>query len=148
MPAVGGGVTLAPLHNPPALQAIHWLGRWQPGLDQWACFDTAFHASLPPEAATYAHTGRVAAARPPARRLPWPQPPARGRGHALPAPDQCSPGAGSSLAASRDCRSVDTTMGFTPLEGLVMASRSGSVDPGCCCTCSAKGSAWRSSIRG
>jgi acetate kinase len=42
----------------------------------------------------------------------------------------CHPGAGASLAAVLDGRSVDTTMGFTPLDGLVMATRSGSVDPG------------------
>jgi acetate kinase len=48
----------------------------------------------------------------------------------------CHLGAGASLCAVRNGASVDTTMGFTPLEGLVMATRSGSVDPGCCCGCS------------
>ena len=47
----------------------------------------------------------------------------------------CHLGAGASLCAIADGRSLDTTMGFTPLEGLVMATRSGSVDPGCCCGC-------------
>jgi len=45
---------LAPLHNPPALEAIRWLQALRPALPQWACFDTAFHHSLPPEARTYA----------------------------------------------------------------------------------------------
>jgi acetate kinase len=121
---------LAPLHNPPALAAIRWLQAWQPQLRQWACFDTAFHAGLPPEASTYA--------------IPaiWRQQGCRRYGfhglnhqhvaEAVPCHRLISAhlGAGCSLAAVRDGRSVDTTMGFTPLEGLVMASRSGSVDPG------------------
>ena len=121
---------LAPLHNPPALEAIRWLQQLRPTLPQWACFDTAFHASLPPEASTYA--------------LPasWRQRGCRRYGfHGLnhqhvaetvPCHRLISAhlGAGCSLAAVRDGRSIDTTMGFTPLEGLVMASRSGSVDPG------------------
>lgn len=45
---------LAPLHNPPALAAIRWLHQRHPGLPQWACFDTAFHATLPPAASSYA----------------------------------------------------------------------------------------------
>jgi len=45
---------LAPLHNPPALEAIRWLQALRPALPQWACFDTAFHHNLPPEARTYA----------------------------------------------------------------------------------------------
>jgi len=45
---------LAPLHNAPALEGIRWLQALQPALPQWACFDTAFHHSLPPEARTYA----------------------------------------------------------------------------------------------
>jgi len=127
---LAGVSALAPLHNPPALETIQWLQQRQPGLAQWACFDTAFHASLPPEAYTYA--------------LPaaWRQGGCRRYGfhglnhqhvaEAAPCPRLISAhlGAGCSLAAICDGRSVDTTMGFTPLEGLVMASRSGSVDPG------------------
>ena len=121
---------LAPLHNPPALEAIRWLQALRPELAQWACFDTAFHSTLPPEARTYA--------------LPatWRQRGYRRYGfhginhqhvaEALPCGRLISAhlGAGCSLAAVRHGRSIDTTMGFTPLEGLVMASRSGSVDPG------------------
>jgi acetate kinase len=133
-------VPLAPLHNGPALRVMHWLAAQQPELKQWACFDTAFHATLPPEAATYAipaewrrqglrrfgfhglshqHVAEVVAARfpraaaaPPLRLI------------------SCHLGAGCSLCAIKAGRSIDTTMGFTPLEGLVMATRSGSVDPG------------------
>ncbi len=135
-------VPLAPLHNSPALEAITWLqGQLEgSGIQQWACFDTAFHASLSEAASTYAipaqwrqqglrrygfhglshqHVGETVASREPeVRRL-----------------ISCHLGAGCSLCAiaidpQGQPRSVDTTMGFTPLEGLVMASRSGSVDPG------------------
>ncbi len=130
-------IPLAPLHNAPALAVIRWLRRWRPELPQWACFDTAFHSTLPAEAFTYAlpaawrqrglrrfgfhglnhqHVSEVVAARQ-----------ARPEGLRL---ISCHLGAGCSLAAIRSGRSIDTTMGFTPLEGLVMASRSGSVDPG------------------
>jgi acetate kinase len=131
---------LAPLHNPPALEAIQWLGQQRPQLPQWACFDTAFHATLPPEASTYALPG---AWRSEGRRRygfhglnhqhvsevalqHW-----QAAGHnGQPRLISAHLGAGCSLAAVREGRSIDTTMGFTPLEGLVMASRSGSVDPG------------------
>ena len=121
---------LAPLHNPPALEAIRWLQALRPALPQWACFDTAFHHSLPPEARTYAlpaawRQGGI-------RRFGF-----HGLNHqhvaeAAPCGRLISAhlGAGCSLAAVQNGRSIDTTMGFTPLEGLVMASRSGSVDPG------------------
>lgn len=121
---------LAPLHNPAALQAITWLSRQQPHLPQWACFDTAFHATLPVEASTYALPAEWRAKG--YRRYGF-----HGLNHqhvaeAVPCTRLISAhlGAGCSLAAILDGRSIDTTMGFTPLEGLVMASRSGSVDPG------------------
>jgi acetate kinase len=121
---------LAPLHNPAALQAIAWLSRQQPQLPQWACFDTAFHTTLPVEARTYAIPADWRAGG--CRRYGF-----HGLNHqhvaeAVPCGRLISAhlGAGCSLAAIRDGHSIDTTMGFTPLEGLVMASRSGSVDPG------------------
>jgi acetate kinase len=104
-----------------------------------ACFDTAFHATLPPEAATYA-VPEAWAARWPLRRFGF-----HGLSHAYCARRSAELlsrplselrlvsahlGAGASLAAVDSGRSVDTTMGFTPLEGLVMATRSGSLDPG------------------
>jgi acetate kinase len=107
-----------------------------PDLPAVACFDTAFHADLPPAAATYA-LPREWRERHALRRYGF-----HGLSHAyasrraaelLGDPRRivtCHLGAGASLAAVADGRSVDTTMGFTPLEGLVMATRSGSVDPG------------------
>jgi acetate kinase len=129
---------LAPLHNPPALAAVDALADLEPTVPAVACFDTAFHASLGPSAASYAlpaewverwglrrygfhglscewSTGRAAVllARPvSALRLVI-----------------CHLGAGASVTAVDGGRSVDTTMGFTPTEGLVMATRSGDVDP-------------------
>lgn len=137
--AIGGLADLAPLHQPRALAAIEATSRLLPGLPAVACFDTAFHASLPAAAARYAlpaeWTSRFAlrrygfhglshgfAARRAATLL--------GRDLAELRIVSCHLGGGASLAAVRGGRSVDTTMGFTPLEGLVMATRSGSVDPG------------------
>ena len=131
---------LAPLHNPPALAAIHWLRRRRPQLPQWACFDTAFHATLPPEAASYALPAAWRAGG--CRRygfhgLSHQHLAERATAHwravgrsGTPRLISCHLGAGCSLAAIEGGRSRDTTMGFTPLEGLVMARRSGSVDPG------------------
>ena len=130
---------LAPLHNPPSLAAIRALRALYPGLEQVACFDTSFHATLPARASTYAvpEEWRV---RWGIRRFGF-----HGLSHAwasrraaalLGVPEErcrlvtAHVGAGVSLAAVASGRSVDTTMGFTPLEGLVMATRSGSVDPG------------------
>jgi acetate kinase len=127
---------LAPLHQPKSLAALDAVSRALPDTPAVACFDTAFHATLLPAAATYA----VPAAwreRWGVRRYGF-----HGLSHAYAARRArelaggasrivtCHLGAGASLAAVRDGRSVDTTMGFTPLEGLVMATRSGSVDPG------------------
>ena len=122
---------LAPLHQPKSLAALAAVRRARPGLPEVACFDTAFHATLPPAASTYA--------LPAAWRERWPlrRYGFHGLSHAWASRRAgagrvvtCHLGAGASLAAVRDGRCVDTTMGFTPLEGLVMATRSGSVDPG------------------
>jgi acetate kinase len=130
---------LAPLHQPKSLAALHAVERALPGVPAVACFDTAFHATLPAAAATYA-LPRVWRERWGLRRYGF-----HGLSHAYasrraaelleadPAALRvvtCHLGAGASLAAVQGGRSVDTTMGFTPLEGLVMATRSGSVDPG------------------
>jgi acetate kinase len=100
-----------------------------------ACFDTAFHAGLPEAAATYAlprHWRDLGARRYGFHGLShaWAS---RRAAELVPGARRvvvCHLGAGASLAAVLDGRSVDTTMGFTPVEGLVMATRSGSVDPG------------------
>ena len=130
---------IAPLHNPAAVAAIRALARVRPDLPAVACFDTAFHATLAPAAATYALPAEWRE-RWPLRRYGF-----HGLSHAwvarrveslagqagrAPRIVSCHLGAGASVAAIADGRSVDTTMGFTPLEGLVMATRSGSVDPG------------------
>ena len=130
---------LAPLHNPPALIALEMVRNLLPGISNVACFDTAFHATIPDEAAQYAlplqwreswgirrfgfhGLNHAYASRRAAELLERPVEELR--------LVTCHLGAGASLAAIAGGRSVDTTMGFTPLEGLVMATRSGSVDPG------------------
>jgi acetate kinase len=130
---------LAPLHNPRAVHGIRTVGRLMPEVPQVACFDTTFHGTLPPEAATYA-LPREWNRRWQLRRYGF-----HGLSHAYavrrgaeivgrePAVLRivsCHLGAGASLAAVRDGVSVDTTMGFTPLAGLVMNTRPGTVDPG------------------
>jgi acetate kinase len=125
---------LAPLHQPAALDCLDRCRQALPGVPQVACFDTAFHTTLPREARTYAlpqrlrdrvqvygfhglshawATRRVGTLAPPATRLVI-----------------AHLGGGQSLCGVRDGRSIVTTMGFTPLDGLVMATRCGALDPG------------------
>ncbi len=130
---------LAPLHLPAALAGITAVRGLLPGVPAVACFDTAFHSKMPAAAATYAIPlewrqrygirrygfhgfSHAYSARFAAQLL--------GRPEADVRVVTCHLGAGASLAAVWGGRSVDTTMGFTPLEGLVMATRSGSIDPG------------------
>jgi acetate kinase len=122
---------LAPLHQPAALAGMAAVGRALPDVPAVACFDTAFHATLPAAAATYA-LPREWRERFGLRRFGF-----HGLSHAYASRGaaaarvvSCHLGAGASLAAVRDGVCVDTTMGFTPMEGLVMATRAGSVDPG------------------
>ena len=129
---------LAPLHNGPALAALDEALRRLPDVPHVAVFDSAFHATIPNEAAVYALPSR------------WREWGVRRYGFhglsvawsAVRAPELlgvdptelrlvvCHLGGGSSVTAVRGGRSLDTTMGFSPLEGLPMATRSGSVDPG------------------
>ncbi len=128
---------LAPLHQQKSLAALDAVTGLLPHIPAVACFDTAFHATLPAAASTYA-LPREWRERYGLRRYGF-----HGLSHAYTArraaemldrPDlrlvTCHLGAGASLAAVRGGESLDTTMGFTPLEGLVMATRSGSIDPG------------------
>jgi acetate kinase len=122
-------VELAPLHNAPAVEAIAEARRVLPGIPHIAVFDTAFHATIPALAATYALPGEW---RHDVRRygfhglsVQW-----SSERVSVPRLVVCHLGGGGSVTAVRDGRSVDTTMGFTPLEGLPGATRSGSVDPG------------------
>src|ERR1039458_1969906 len=130
---------LAPLHQPKSLAALDAVTALLPDLPAVACFDTAFHATLLPAAATYALPAQWRD-RWGLRRYGF-----HGLSHAWvarrapgllgvaggdPRIVSCHLGAGASLCAIKDGSSIDTTMGFTPLEGLVMATRSGSIDPG------------------
>jgi acetate kinase len=130
---------LAPLHNPHALAGIDAARARLPGTPSVACFDTAFHSSLGPDAYNYAvpadwvtrfgmrrygfHGLNCAWV---ARRAPQ----LLGQPYGTSRLVVCHLGAGASVTAIAGGLSVDTTMGFTPLEGLVMATRSGDVDPG------------------
>lgn len=136
--ALQDAAALAPLHVPPALRTMDAARHTLPDVPHVACLDTVFHASLPPAAHTYPLPER------------WRQYGVRRYGfHGLSytwALERCADlldapvsalqvvlahlGGGCSATAVRDGRSVDTTMGFTPLEGLMMSRRGGSVDPG------------------
>ncbi|UGQ12689.1 acetate/propionate family kinase [Yinghuangia sp. ASG 101] len=130
---------LAPLHQGRALAAIDAVREALPTTPAVACFDTAFHRSLPAEAATYA-LPRAWRDRWHLRRYGFhglSHAYAAGRAAGLTGLDPasvrvvtCHLGAGASLCAVRGGVSVDTTMGFTPTEGLVMATRPGDVDAG------------------
>lgn len=137
--AIGKLADLAPLHQPRAVAGIEAARELLPGVLQVACFDTAFHAGLPAAAARYAvpagWTSKFGLRRYGFHGLSHAY--ASRRAAALIGAElaglrivSCHLGGGASLAAVAGGRSVDTTMGFTPLEGLVMATRSGSVDPG------------------
>ncbi len=131
---------LAPLHQPKSLAALDAVSAVLPDVPAVACFDTAFHTTIPASAATFALPTEWRE-RWSLRRFGF-----HGLSHAYVSRRvaellgregdaglcvvSCHLGAGASLAAVQGGRSVDTTMGFTPLDGLVMATRSGSVDPG------------------
>jgi acetate kinase len=132
-------IALAPLHQPKSLAGIDLVHELLPDLPAVACFDTAFHAHMPAEATTYAVPAdwrrRLGVRRFGFHGLSH-QYASRRAADLIGRPEEalrivtCHLGAGASLAAVVNARSVETTMGFTPLEGLVMATRSGSVDPG------------------
>jgi acetate kinase len=129
---------LAPLHTRAALEGIDAGAQALPGVPQVACFDTTFHGTLAREAATYAvpedwsarfglrrfgfHGLNVAWCSEQARRALGEE---RSRRLVV-----CHLGSGCSVTAVLDGRSIDTTMGFTPLDGIPMATRPGSLDPG------------------
>jgi acetate kinase len=130
---------LAPLHNPPALAAIRRARAELPDIPHVAVFDTAFHASLPDHAREYALPADVRK-RYGIRRFGF-----HGINHSHVASSvaaylqiaveklriiSCHLGNGASVTAIEQGRSVDTSMGMTPLEGLIMGTRAGDVDPG------------------
>ncbi len=134
--ALGELTSLAPLHQPKSLAALDAVSAELPQLPAVACFDTAFHATMPDAAITFALPARWRE-RWGLRRYGF-----HGLSHAHIAREvaatrgadvrivSCHLGSGASLCAIASGASVDTTMSFTPLDGLVMATRSGSVDPG------------------
>lgn len=131
-------IELAPLHNPPHIMGINAAKAAMPGIPQAAVFDTAFHATIPPHAYLYAlpytfyHRYKV-------RRYGF-----HGTSHKFVAFRTaelmqkdiaslklitCHLGNGASVTAIDGGKSVETSMGFTPLEGLIMGTRSGDIDP-------------------
>ena len=130
-------VALDPDHMAAALEGIRFIAQKFPKLPQVACFDTAFHSSLPTVARMYALPRRFyddGIARYGFHGLSYEYimrelhdiEGERANGRVIIA----HLGSGASMAAVKGGKSVDTSMGFTPLEGLVMGTRSGDVDPG------------------
>jgi acetate kinase len=129
--------SLAPLHNPPAMHAISVIKNQYPNIPIWAVFDTAFHTTLPLVASSYAISPNLKNQH--IRRFGF-----HGLAHvsmlnayikerAIPKENASiitlQLGSGCSMCAIKNGKSVDTSMGFTPLEGLVSRTRSGSIDP-------------------
>jgi acetate kinase len=147
-------VELAPLHNPPSLEALAAAQEELPDLPHVAVFDTTFHVTLPPEAYTYpvpwkwtcdwgirrygfhglSHAYCAGRATELLSAPPF-VPPSQGGKQRGGDPKLviCHLGHGCSACAVRAGRSIDTSMGFTPLEGLMMGTRSGSIDPSIVC---------------
>ena len=122
---------LAPLHNPSNVKGIELMRSMLKSVPQVACFDTAFHANIPPKASRYAIPRDLADSLT-IRRYGF-----HGNSYAYISnivnerrTIVLHLGSGCSAAAIVDGVSIDTTMGFTPMEGLVMSTRSGSIDPG------------------
>jgi acetate kinase len=136
--AIESNIELAPLHNPANLIGIREAMKMLPGKPNVAVFDTAFHQTMPPAAYLYGlprelyDTYRI-------RRYGFHGTSHRyvaSRAYTLMKRDQentnlitCHLGNGASITAVENGRSIDTSMGFTPLEGLVMGTRSGDIDP-------------------
>ncbi|MEN6364399.1 MAG: acetate kinase, partial [Rectinema sp.] len=138
MKAIEVNIELAPLHNPANLTGIHEAMRMLPGKPNVAVFDTAFHQTMPPAAYLYG-LPRELYEKYRIRRYGF-----HGTSHRYVATRAlqlmrrhqentnlitCHLGNGASITAVENGRSIDTSMGFTPLEGLVMGTRSGDMDP-------------------
>jgi len=129
--ALGEAVPFAPLHLPPAIAAIEAVAERHPQLPQVACFDTAFHRTLPEVARRFPLPERIDALG--VRRYgfhglsyEWAISQVGARGRVVIA----HLGNGASLCAVRDGVSIDTTMGLTPAGGIMSGTRSGDIDPG------------------
>ncbi|PIV90932.1 acetate kinase [Candidatus Gracilibacteria bacterium CG17_big_fil_post_rev_8_21_14_2_50_48_13] len=137
MAMIDAASSLAPLHNPPCLDLIHAWQKHLPHLPMFGVFDTAFHATIPHFASTYAlpsaleeethirkygfHGIAYASVVRQLEEL---------LGYLPERLIACHLGSGSSICAMYQGKSVDTSMGTTPLEGLIMATRTGDMDPG------------------
>jgi acetate kinase len=130
---------LAPLHNPHNLEAYRAAREHLPGVPQVAVFDTAFHHTLPPRAYVYGLPYEYLTEKKirrygfhgiSHRYVSWKFAQLHGRQRADYRMITCHLGNGCSMCAVEHGRSIDTSMGFTPLEGLIMGSRSGDVDAG------------------
>lgn len=134
---ISGLIPLAPLHNPVNLAGIQTMRRLLPDVPQVAVFDTTFHATMPPHAATYPLPPELAQ-RLSIRRYGFHGTSVsyvrRRAAEALSRPVEqtnlivCHLGNGASVTLVREGRSADTSMGFSPLEGLMMGSRVGDID--------------------
>jgi acetate kinase len=127
--------TFAPLHDPEALKIIHETMKRLPNIPHFACFDTIFHRTMPPEASTYAIPGQYRAQG--AKRYGFHGLSCESIVHQLrplaPLPHRmviAHLGSGCSVTALLDGASIDTTMGLTPTGGIVMGTRTGDLDPG------------------
>lgn len=131
-------ISLAPLHNPHNIKGVEACAELLPGVRQAGCFDTAFHQTMEPHAYLYAIPYELYEKNK-IRRYGF-----HGTSHWFVSGQAarmlgkdvkdlkiitCHCGNGSSIAAVKNGKSVDTSMGFTPLEGLVMGTRSGDIDP-------------------
>lgn len=138
MKALEDCIEMAPLHNPPNIMGINACSKIMPGVPQVAVFDTAFHQTMPKEAYLYA-IPYEAYEKYGVRRYGF-----HGTSHKFVSQQvaelmgkklsdlriiTCHLGNGSSIAAIKNGKCIDTSMGFTPLDGLVMGTRSGGIDP-------------------
>jgi acetate kinase len=130
-------VPLAPLHQPHNLAPIRAIAAEAPGLPQVACFDTAFHRAQPPLAQAFALPASITDRG--VRRYGFHGLSYEYIANALPAVDAAAArgrvivahlGNGASMCAMHGCRSVASTMGFTAVDGLMMGTRTGALDPG------------------
>ncbi len=138
MKALEECIEMAPLHNPPNIMGINACSKIMPGVPQVAVFDTAFHQTMPKEAFLYA-IPYEAYEKYGVRRYGF-----HGTSHKFVSQQvaelmgkklsdlriiTCHLGNGASIAAIKNGKCIDTSMGFTPLDGLVMGTRSGGLDP-------------------
>lgn len=136
--AIEQAIDLAPLHNPPNLKGIQAAQKYLPDVPHVAVFDTAFHHSIPAEAYLYGIPNRLY------RRYKIRKYGFHGTSHYFVSRQfykmtdipvektrviSCHLGNGASIAAIKGGKSIDTSMGFTPLSGLVMGTRCGDIDP-------------------